>query len=68
MTTGERLSRIMEERGVSVRELARRTGLSLSAIRKLRGSHMVGNLYTWNVIAKALDVSVDDFLKGCDLW
>lgn len=62
MTTGERLSEIMTEKGVSVRELARRTGLSLSAIRKLRGSHMVGNLYSWNEIAKALEVSVDDFL------
>lgn len=68
MTTGERLSEIMTEKGVSVRELSRRTGLSLSAIRKLRGSHMVGNLYTWNEIAKALDVSVDDFLKGCEIW
>ena len=63
MTTGERLSEIMTERGVSVRELARRTGLSLSAIRKLRGSHMAGNLYTWNEIAKALEVAVDYFIR-----
>lgn len=68
MTTGERLSSIMEAKGVSVRELHRRTGISISAIRKLRSGHMIGNLYTWNEVAKALEVSVDEFIEGCDVW
>lgn len=67
MTTGEKLSRIMDEKGVSVRELQRRTDLSISAIRRLRRGDMVGNLYSWNAVAKALGVHVDDFLEGREL-
>ena len=63
MTTGERLSEIMTEKGVSVRELARETGLSLASVRRLRRGRMEGNLYSWALVAKALGVSVDDFIS-----
>ena len=63
MTTGERLSDIMRAKRVSVRELHRRTSISISGIRRLRRGHLIGNLYTWNAVAKALGVGVDDFLK-----
>lgn len=64
MTTCETLCKIMDEKGVSVRELKLVTGLSLSTIRRLRREPLAGNLYTWNEVAKALDVTVDDFLGG----
>lgn len=53
---------------MSVRELHRRTGISISAIRKLRSGHMIGNLYTWAEVAKALEVNINDFIEGCDIW
>lgn len=64
LNTGDRLCRIMDEKGVSVRELSRRTNLSISSIRRLRKGHLVGNLHTWVEVMNALDASIDDMLKG----
>lgn len=58
MTTGARLTALMEERGVGVRELHRRTGVSITTIRKLRAGHLAGNLLTWALVSRALGVSV----------
>lgn len=63
MATNEALSRLMDERGVSVRDLARATGLSLASVRRLRAKDMSGNLHTWVLVADALGVKVDDVLK-----
>jgi hypothetical protein len=29
---------------------------------------MIGNLYTWAEVAKALEVNINDFIEGCDIW
>ena len=55
------LVRIMEREGVSVRELARRTGLSLATVRRLRGTAKSGTIATWFSIAEALGVDVIEF-------
>mgnify|MGYP004605864503 CR=1 FL=1 len=57
------LSRIMEERGVSTRELARRSGITISTIRKLRRDESPlakGSLHTWAHLARALEVTLDE--------
>lgn len=53
----------MEEKGVGVRELSRRTGLSLGCVRKLRRGGMNGNLYSWQAIAKALETTIDELVR-----
>lgn len=55
------LMRIMEREGVSVRELARRTGLSLSTVRRLRNVSRSGTIATWFTIADALGVDIIEF-------
>lgn len=61
MTTGERLTEVMEEKGVGVRELHRRTGVSVTTIRKLRAGHLEGSLLTWVLVSRALGVGVGFF-------
>lgn len=63
------LSRIMEERGVSTRELARRSGITLSTIRKLRRDESPlakGSLHTWAHLARALEVTLDELAGESD--
>lgn len=57
-----KISETMRERGVSVHELARMTGLSLSCIRRLRQCGTSGSIYTWKLIADALGVAVDELI------
>ena len=66
MTTCGNLARLMEERGVSVRELSRRTGLSLASVRRLRRADMSGSLHTWALVARALECGVDELIRGWD--
>lgn len=63
MTTGARLTALMEEEGVGVRELHRRTGVSITTIRKLRAGHLEGNLLTWTLVSRALGVRVGYFIE-----
>lgn len=60
----DKLIRIMDERDVSTRELARRTGLALSSIRRARKSAMCGSIHTWELIARALECGIDDVAGG----
>ena len=46
----------MKEKNISQYELQKRTGLSLSTIRGLQRGQLDSRLYTWQRIAKALDV------------
>ena len=57
-----RIAEMMREKSVSVHELARRTGLSLSCIRRLRQCGTSGSIYTWKLIADALGVTVDELI------
>lgn len=66
MTTGARLTALMEEKGVGVRELHRRTGVSITTIRKLRAGHLEGNLLTWTLVSRALGVGVGYFMDEED--
>ena len=60
--TASALVRIMDEKGVSVRQLARETDLSLATIRRLRTNGGSGTLDTWKRIADALGVNVGVFV------
>ena len=51
-----KLRQVMQEKHVSQYELQKRTGLSLSTIRGLQRGQLDSRLYTWQRIAKALDV------------
>lgn len=63
-TTGETLCQVMDFEGVSEYELARRTGLEIKTIRRLRRGHLNGHLDSWVKIADALAVSIDTFVEG----
>jgi transcriptional regulator with XRE-family HTH domain len=58
---GGNLRRIMRREGVGVRELSRRTNLSLSTVRRLRSVANSGNVATWFAIADALGVDIIEF-------
>lgn len=61
---GQRLRARRLERGISLRELARRVGVSASFISQVelgRASPSVGTLYS---LVNELDVSIDDLLNG----
>ncbi len=62
------VKRIMEGKGISIYELARRTGLSIETIQRARrgaGRNQLGScsLLTLETMAKALDVKVKDLFE-----
>lgn len=57
-----RIAEVMESKGVGVRELARRSGLSLSCVRKLKRGGNDGQIHTWVLIADSLEVTVDELI------
>ena len=57
------LVELMDEKNVSVRELSRRTELSVSTVRRLRAKPDTGNLDTWKRVSAALGVSLEDVTK-----
>lgn len=62
----DRLARMMEARGVSIRGLSRATGLSVSSVRRALRSASHGSVYTWILIADALGCRLDDIVGGDD--
>lgn len=56
---GDGLKSMMEERGVSIAELCRRTGLSRRTVQRLRAGGS-GTLASWRRIARALGCRIDD--------
>lgn len=62
LATAQNLAALMEAKSVSIHELSRNTGLSISTIRRLRKKDMVGSIYTWNIIAEYLNVSLGELL------
>lgn len=60
----DRLARMMEARGVSIRKLARETGLSLATVRRAVRSGSHGSVHTWALIARALGCGIDEIVGG----
>lgn len=56
---GERLRAKMEERGMTVADLARATGLSERTIVNLRAGKS-GYMATWRAVARALRCRIDE--------
>lgn len=61
MTT--KLKQIMEERGLSQKELAHMAGLTTSTISRYANGKELGSIIKWWCIADALQVSLDDLLE-----
>ncbi len=62
MEIGTTIRNQRQMKGISVRELARLTGLSPSAISQIETGKSVPNILTMKAIAEALDISVISFL------
>ena len=60
---GKNLTRIMEEKNVSIHTLADKTYLSKNTVRRLRRNKIAGNLLTWYIIANALSVDISELFK-----
>ena len=56
----------MQEKGISKKELIRRTGLSESTITRIMRRDMVGNLWTWNAVCDAIGITMNDILEARD--
>lgn len=61
-TTQTRLGQILQVQGLTQKELADQTGLSVSMISRLVSGERGGGLVTWIKISKVLNVSVDDLI------
>ena len=59
-SSGEALKGVMDELGMTVRELSERTGLSSRTITALRSGRSQGNFATWRAISKVTGRSVDE--------
>ena len=60
--TQTRLGQILQAQGLTQKELADRTGLSVSMINRLVSGQRSGRVNTWFMIAKALNVRIDDLV------
>ena len=57
-----RLGQVLQVQGLSQKDLADRTGLSLSMINRLVSGERSGTIDTWIIIAKVLQVRLDDLV------
>ena len=64
MTT--KLKQIMDERGLSQKELAHMAGLTPSTINRYVNGKELGSIIKWWCIADALGMSLDDLLEVRD--
>lgn len=60
----ENIIRIMKEKGISQTELANAAGVQRVAINRWLCRRSLPRLDTIALVAKALDVSIDDLTKG----
>ena len=58
------IRRLRQERGLSIRKLAKRAGLHWTTIWKIEKAGRIPTLVTLNKLAKALRVSLTDLLNG----
>lgn len=61
-TSGAALKREMEQRGVTVAQLAKMTGINPRTITALRSGKSEGNMATWRVIARRLGCTIDEIV------
>lgn len=67
MTPQEKLKILRKERKLTTEELGKRCGMLQSTISKLENGKRKMNLETLNVLAKALNVSVNEFFEDNQL-
>lgn len=58
-----RLYEIMESKGISIRELSRKSGVSRSQIERIRDEKSKPSLETLEPLAKALGVALTDLFR-----
>lgn len=61
-TSGERLASKMQERGIGKRRLSRESGVSYRTVTRLMRGDMVGSVYTWARICRALSCRISDIV------
>lgn len=61
-TNGSALKSAMDERGVTVAQLSKATGLSTRTITAIRNGKSGGNGATWVAISRALGVALDSLV------
>lgn len=61
---GKRVAQVRKSRGITQQELSEKVGMSVVAIAYIETGKRWARLATLNKIAKALDVSVEQFFKG----
>ena len=59
-TVGKRVKEVRKQKGISQEELAERADLSAQYISQIETGRKRGSLPTYNKLAKALDVSIDE--------
>lgn len=66
MTINERLFKVMNDKGISIRELSRRTGITASTISDWNTKHTNPTAEKIPVICDALGITTSYLLKGKD--
>lgn len=64
MTVGERIAQFREESGISQRQLAKKSGISASAICQYESGKRLPDLKCFIAICNTFKVRTDMFLKG----
>lgn len=59
---GWRLVSAMEDKGISVNEMCRRTGLSRRTVVRMRRGDHLGSMRSWGLAAEALGMTLRDLL------
>ena len=66
MTINERLFKVMNDNGVSIRELSRRTGITASTISDWNTKHTNPTAEKIPIVCEALGISTAYLLKGTE--
>lgn len=66
MDINERLFKVMKDNGISIRELARRTGIAASTISDWNTKHTNPTAEKIPVVCEALGITVSYLLKGTE--
>ncbi|MDO4422065.1 MAG: helix-turn-helix transcriptional regulator [Eubacteriales bacterium] len=66
MDINERLFKVMKDNGISIRELARRTGITASTISDWNTKHTNPTAEKIPVVCEALGITVSYLLKGTE--
>ena len=61
-TSGAALKGVMEQRGVTVAQPAKMTGINPRTITALRNGKSEGNMATWRAIARRLGCTIDEIV------